>query len=228
MGAVVLADPGGGARSGSWRRFALPALLVLGWVGLFAYSAAYLTEDLPFRPTAPEASPSAGGAAGPRAAARRVVMLDAPDPGAPAEDPPGQTAMAAPTAPPPPQAATAMPGAAANARPAPHPAPAPAPAPVAAEYVGVWGPTPEACGTRSRRRGYIPTTITQDRARAGRTICLFHDMRRVGSAWVAAAECSDRGRRWSSQVRLLVDGEHLTWSSNRGTSTYTRCSRRAG
>lgn len=103
-------------------------------------------------------------------------MLDAPDPGAPAEDPPGQTAMAAPTAPPPPQAATAMPGALANARPAPHPAPAPAPAPAAAEYVGVWGPTPEACGTRSRRRGYIPATITQDRARAGRTICLFHDM----------------------------------------------------
>ncbi len=67
MGAVVLADPGDGARAGSWRRFALPTLLILGWVGLFAYSAAYLTEDLPFRPSMPEAGPSAGSSAGPRA-----------------------------------------------------------------------------------------------------------------------------------------------------------------
>lgn len=219
MGAVVLADPGDGARSGSWRRLALPTLLILGWVGLFAYSAAYLTEDLPFRPSMPEASPSAAGSAGSRAA-RRVVTLDEPDQLAPPAEPPGQTAMAAPTAPSPPQTAAVT----ANARPAPVAAATAA----AAEYVGVWGPTPEACGARSRRRGYIPATITQDRARAGRTLCLFHDVRRSGTAWVTAAECSDRGRRWSSQVRLQVDGERLTWSSSRGTSTYIRCGRRAG
>ncbi|MBN6822990.1 peptidase inhibitor family I36 protein, partial [Methylobacterium organophilum] len=99
MGAVVLADPGDGARAGSWRRFALPTLLILGWVGLFAYSAAYLTEDLPFRPSMPEAGPSAGSSAGPRAA-RRVVMLDEPDQPAPPAEAPGQTAMAAAAAPP--------------------------------------------------------------------------------------------------------------------------------
>ncbi|MGU3467479.1 peptidase inhibitor family I36 protein [Methylobacterium sp. C33D] len=229
MGAVVLADPGDGARSGSWRRFALPTLLILGWVGLFAYSAAYLTEDLPFRPSRPEASPSADGSSGPRAA-RRVVMLDEPDQFAPPAEPPSQTAMAASSPPAPAQNAAAVPSAAATARPSPAPAPAPAAAPAVApaEYVGVWGPTPEACGTRSRRRGYIPATITADRARAGRTLCVFHDTRRSGAAWVTAAECSDRGRHWSSQVRLQVDGEHLTWSSSRGTSTYIRCGRRAG
>ncbi len=226
MGAVVLADPGDGARAGSWRRFALPTLLILGWVGLFAYSAAYLTEDLPFRPSMPEAGPSAGSSAGPRAA-RRVVMLDEPDQPAPPAEAPGQTAMAAAAAPPAPQTAAAAP-AVANARPVPAPVPAPAVASAAAEYVGVWGPTPEACGARSRRRGYIPATITQDRARAGRTLCLFHDMRRSGAAWVTAAECSDRGRRWSSQVRLLVEGDRLTWTSSKGTSTYIRCGRRAG
>ena len=225
MGAVVLADPGDGARSGSWRRFALPTLLILGWVGLFAYSAAYLTEDLPFRPSPPEASPSAAGSAAPRPA-RRVVMLDEPDPLTAPAEPPGQTPMAASPAPAAPQSAAAPPATTANARPAPGAAPAAAVP--AAEYVGVWGPTPEACGARSRRRGYIPATITQDRARAGRTLCLFHDVRRSGGAWVTAAECSDRGRHWSSQVRLQVDGEHLTWSSSRGTSTYIRCGRRAG
>jgi hypothetical protein len=212
MGALVLADPGGGARSGSGRRYALPALLIVGWIGLFAYSAAYLTEDLPFRPQAPEAAQSAE--AGQRAPSSRVVLLDTPDlptQGAPAE----AKTSPAPAAPP-------------ASVPAPVAAARPAPAPASAEYVGVWGPTPEACGVRSRRRGYIPATITQDRARAGRTVCTFHDTRRTGSAWVTAAECNDRGRHWSSQVRLTVEGDHLTWSSSRGTSAYVRCSRRAG
>jgi hypothetical protein len=42
------------------------------------------------------------------------------------------------------------------------------------------------------------------------------------------AECSDRGRHWSSQVRLVVDGDRLTWSSGRGTAAYIRCGRRGG
>ena len=215
MGALVLADPGGGARSGSGRRYALPALLIVGWIGLFAYSAAYLTEDLPFRSQPPETTASAE-AVPQRAPSSRIVMLDTPD--LPAQEtppeartPPAQMVQAAPV-------------------PAPLPVarPAPATSPIAAEYVGVWGPTPEACGSRSRRRGYIPATITPDRARAGRTVCTFHDTRRTGSAWITSAECSDRGRHWSSQVRLTVEGDHLTWSSSRGTSAYVRCGRRAG
>jgi hypothetical protein len=215
MGALVLADPGGGAHSGSGRRYALPALLILGWIGLFAYSAAYLTEDLPFRSQPPEATTSADAAAQ-RAPSSRIVMLDTPD---------------LPTLATPPETKSApAPSVPATPAPAPLPIarPAPASAPISAEYVGVWGPTPEACGSRSRRRGYIPATITQDRARAGRTVCTFHDTRRSGSAWITSAECSDRGRHWSSQVRLTVEGDHLTWSSSRGTSAYIRCSRRAG
>ncbi len=104
--------------------------------------------------------------------------------------------------------------------------PASGPAPV--EYAGIWGPTPAACGSPSRRRGYLPATITADRARAGRTLCTFHDGHRAGNGWIMAAECSDRGRRWSSQVRLVVEGDRLTWTSNRGSVSYTRCARRAG
>ena len=87
MGAVVLADPGEDARTGSKRRFVLPALLVLGWGSLFAYSAAYLTEDLPFRAETVE-TPAAPA---PKPLGRRVVMLDpAPPPGQqPGPDPAG-------------------------------------------------------------------------------------------------------------------------------------------
>lgn len=206
MGAVVLADPGGGPQSEPGRRYVLPALLIAGWIGLFAYSAAYLTEDLPFRPQRPEAAALAETAAGQRGTTSRVVMLDPPSAASPGRAQQAQVAQPS----------------------APAPLPRPAPAPMYAEYVGIWGPTQSACGHRSRRRGYIPATITQDQARAGRTVCTFHDMRRSGGTWVTAAECSDRGRHWSSQVRLTVDDDRLIWSSSRGTVTYTRCSRRSG
>jgi hypothetical protein len=214
MGALVLADPGGGTRPGSRRRYAVPVLLIAGWIGLFAYSAAYLTEDLPFRSPSAGAAPSADTPSEQQAAARRVALLDAPARSAP------ESAIAAPTVP--------APAPAAPARSAPAPASVAVSSMASAEYVGVWGPTPGACGAPSRRRGYIPATITPDHARAGRTLCTFHDTRRSGSAWVTAAECTDRGRRWSSQVRLMVDGDYLTWSSSRGSTTYVRCSRRTG
>nr|WP_244435473.1 peptidase inhibitor family I36 protein [Methylobacterium sp. B34] len=199
MGAVVLADPGDGARSGSWRRFALPTLLVLGWVGLFAYSAAYLTEDLPFRPSPPEASPSAARSAAPRPA-RRVVMLDEPDPLTAPAEPPGQTAMAASPAPAVPHSAAAPPATTANARPAPGAAPAAAVP--AAEYVGVWGPTPKACGVRSRRRGLHPghDHAGPAPARAARCACstTCGEAAAPGSRPPSAAIAAATGRRRSA------------------------------
>lgn len=220
MGAVVLADPGEDARTGSKRRFVVPGLLVLGWAGLFTYSAAYLTEDLPFRSQTAETRP----APAPKPLGRRVVMLDTPDESVPDVQRPDAASLAAAPASPRPaapglQAAITTPVTPSAAKPASTSSP---------DFVGIWGPTADACAARSRRRGYIPATITQDRARAGRTICTFHDSRRVGNGWVMSAECSDRGRHWSSQVRLVVDGDRLTWSSGRGTAAYIRCGRRGG
>lgn len=94
-----------------------------------------------------------------------------------------------------------------------------------AEFVGTWGPKASACSSKSRRRGYLPATITEDSARAGKTLCRFRDGRRVGAAWTMAAECSERGRKWTSQVRLLVDGDRLTWASAKGRASYVRCDR---
>ena len=211
MGALVLADPDGGTRPGPRSRYAVPALLVAGWVGLFAYSAAYLTEDMPFRNQAAGTASSAETPAA-QQTARRLVQLDPPPRGTPAVSPPAAVPV------------PAVPAAA----PAPFARSVPVSAAPSAEYIGVWGPTPGACGAPSRRRGYIPATITQDHARAGRTLCAFRDAHRLGNTWIMAADCTDRGRRWSSQVRLTVEGDHLTWASSRGTASYVRCSRRAG
>jgi len=202
-------EPDAPARKGG-ARYAIPALLVAGWGGLFAYCATYLREDLPFRPlVSAEASHRADEPP------KRVTVL----PELPPEAMPAVAQAPAEV----PAVAAAMPAPAAIQAVAPK-----RPGLPVAEFVGTWGPTPAACLSPSRRRGYLPATISMEKARAGKTLCSFRDGHRAGGAWVMAAECSDRGRRWSSQVRLLVEGDRLTWTSSKGTSTYVRCGRRAG
>ena len=218
MNALVVPPPPPAAPSGTGgARYAIPALLVAGWGGLFAYCATYLREDLPFRPQI-----AAETARRAEELPRRVTVLP--------ELPPEATPAAAqPPAEAPASVAAAVPAPAVVQAVAPSAPAAPkrAGAPVA-DYVGTWGPTPAACLSPSRRRGYLPATLSVAGARAGKTTCTFHDGHRAGAAWLMAAECSDRGRRWSSQVRLLVEGDRLTWTSSKGTATYVRCGRRAG
>ena len=214
MAAGALADLAVESQLGSGRRFAPPLLLAVGWIGLFAYCAAYLTEDLPFR------RPSAAMLGEPlidqpEDLPRHMIAVAVPEPSAAPVPPVPASAVATP---PVPLALTPLPVA----------APAAVRTAVGVDYVGVWGPTTEACGAPARRHGYIQATITPERARAGDTVCSFRDAHRAGNGWAMAADCSDRDRRWSSQVRLMVDGDRLTWTSASGSSAYVRCNRRSG
>ncbi|WP_375464202.1 peptidase inhibitor family I36 protein [uncultured Methylobacterium sp.] len=231
LDAIPAGTGGGEGRDGSKRWIALFLALAAGWGTLFGYSAVFLSEDMPFRP-------ASGAQADPVVGFPRLAPppASAPAGGQPAphdpDPPPVATRRAAADATGAPQGSATVPAPAAlNAPATAPPASAPAvPAPRAerADYVGTWGPNEAACGARSRRRGYIPAIITPERASAGRTICNFRDGRRSGKGWVMAADCSDRGHRWSSQVRLVVDGDRLTWTSGKGISAYVRCGRRAG
>ncbi|MCJ2086011.1 peptidase inhibitor family I36 protein [Methylobacterium sp. E-005] len=218
MTAIVLAVPAVEPPPEARRSYAPQLLLAAGWIGLFAYCATYLTEDMPFRTSIPLAvgEPLFDQ---PEDLPRRALA-----PAKPEEPTSTMVGMAVPAAVPAIEASPAPAPAALAAQPA---VPVPAPRP-AAEYVGTWGPTAEACGTPSRRQGYLPATITPERARAGATLCTFHDTHRSGNAWTMAADCADRDRRWSSRVRLVVEGDHLTSSSAWGTSAYIRCGRRTG
>ncbi|MEL6061734.1 MULTISPECIES: peptidase inhibitor family I36 protein [unclassified Methylobacterium] len=218
MTAIVLAGPAVDSPHEGRRSCAPQIVLVAGWIGLFAYCAAYLTEDMPFRTPTPltVGEPLIDQ---PEDLPRRALAFA--QPGEPAGVLIPATSPAAETPPAPPPAALAAPpaGSAAPSRPS---------ADYVGTYVGTWGPTAEACGAPSRRHGYLPATITSERARAGDTLCTFRDTRRSGNVWTMAADCAGQDRRWSSHVRLVVEGDRLTWTSAWGTAAYIRCGRRAG
>ena len=120
-------------------------------------------------------------------------------------------------------------GAASSAASSPTPAVANAPIQVARvggqikpTYAGMWGADQSACSTRNRKR-LLPTMIDADGARAGETFCRFKKKQETQSGWNVVANCSNGRERWVANVRLKVQGERLTWSSERGSQAYVRC-----
>lgn len=202
-------------------RFAIPVLLAAGWGALFAFSTMFLMDEATVQSTASVPDQAAivepAGYDGPGETARLVDPAEIREAGATltSGDPSAGAASAVRTV---------------SISAAPPDVPARVEKTVAErpDYAGVWGPNAAACGAKSRRRGFLPATITEDGAKAGRTLCHFRNSRRDGAGWLMAADCSDRGRRWTSQVRLVVDGDRLTWSSEKGPAAYVRCGRREG
>ena len=120
-------------------------------------------------------------------------------------------------------------GAASSAASSPTPPAANAPIQVARvggqikpTYAGMWGADQSACSTRNRKR-LLPTMIDTDGARAGETFCRFKRKQETQSGWNVVANCSNGRERWVANVRLKVQGERLTWSSERGSQAYVRC-----
>jgi hypothetical protein len=89
--------------------------------------------------------------------------------------------------------------------------------------VGVWAPDAGTCSARSFRDGVLPTVINTDGAWAGDTFCMFTKQKQTETGWSVVAKCSNPGGRWTSNVRLTVNENRLTWTSKRGTQAYTRC-----
>ena len=96
-----------------------------------------------------------------------------------------------------------------------------------ASFVGVWGPSANACSPKLNRGGFLPAVIANDGAWAGETSCSFGPAKAVSpTAWSVAATCSNGRRRWTSLVSLSVTGDRLLWSSKRGSQVYVRCPQR--
>lgn len=217
MGATFLTDLSIDPPARSRRNNAPQILLAVGWIGLFAYCAAYLTEDLPL----PTQTAQAFG----EPLIDQVEGFPQEVIGMATSEPPETSSISATAEAPAVEIEPPQPMSEAHLQAsvvAPHPTS------VVADYVGTWGPTTDACGAQGRRKGYLPATITPERAKAGDTVCSLRDAHRTGNAWTMAADCGGHDRRWTSKVRLVVNGDHLTWTSAWGSSAYVRCNRRAG
>jgi hypothetical protein len=95
----------------------------------------------------------------------------------------------------------------------------------ALNFVGIWGPNASACSPRQNKKGFLPAVITEDGAWAGEAVCVFGKRTQSGSRWNISTRCSNPTGRWSSQVRLSVAGDRLSWMSKRGSQNYVRCTR---
>jgi hypothetical protein len=90
---------------------------------------------------------------------------------------------------------------------------------------GIWAPDAGSCSARDfRRDGLLPTIINSDGAWAGETSCVFRNQKPTETGLRVVATCSNPRERWTTEVRLTVKDNRLTWASRRGTQVYTRCS----
>ena len=94
-------------------------------------------------------------------------------------------------------------------------------------FAGIWAADPSACSGPTDRKAFLPTVIDDQGAFAGQTSCAFKSRKPVSGAWQIVAECASERARWTANVRLAVSGNRLIWSSERGSQTYVRCTRRA-
>jgi hypothetical protein len=84
-------------------------------------------------------------------------------------------------------------------------------------FIGGWGVDVAQC-----RESHL--TLTASRAEAFGATCEFHSTQRESSnVWRLRALCANNGERWNANIRLTLSASKLTWSSERGTTTYVRC-----
>jgi hypothetical protein len=91
-------------------------------------------------------------------------------------------------------------------------------------YVGMWAVDGNACPRRMNRGGDLLTFIDERGAWAGEGSCNFKKRRKTGGTeWSVSAICTDGHSRWQSDIRLVVSGDKMNWSSPRGSQKYIRC-----
>jgi peptidoglycan hydrolase-like protein with peptidoglycan-binding domain len=89
-------------------------------------------------------------------------------------------------------------------------------------YTGIWAGSAADCPTSTAVGD--PLQITNRRAAIGENVCNFDIPQRDGQGWRTKATCQRPGKApWSSNVRITVVDNHLTWSSENGATTFVRC-----
>jgi hypothetical protein len=89
-------------------------------------------------------------------------------------------------------------------------------------FVGGWAPNLGDCHSGTVRRA--PLTITVKRAKTSGGVCEFKSVQRDSDGWRVQAICTAGEKSWSASIRLMPKGNRLTWSNERVTEVFVRCS----
>jgi hypothetical protein len=89
-------------------------------------------------------------------------------------------------------------------------------------FIGRWGVDIVQC--QEVQDGSAPITIDSHRAETVGGACSFRSVKReTTDSWRIQALCSADTDSWTANIRLKLRGSKLSWSSERGTTTYIRC-----
>ena len=89
-------------------------------------------------------------------------------------------------------------------------------------FVGAWTDD----GGRCRSDKKMPLVISSRAAKTAFGECDFGSVARdSANRWRVAAICTAEGQFWRAHIALKIVEPKLTWSSERGTTTYVRCKR---
>jgi hypothetical protein len=89
-------------------------------------------------------------------------------------------------------------------------------------FVGSWTDDSGRCLTGQK----APLIISSHAAKTASGECDFGLVaRQTANRWRVAAICTADGEFWRAHIALKLVGSRLTWSSERGTTTYLRCNR---
>jgi hypothetical protein len=89
-------------------------------------------------------------------------------------------------------------------------------------FVGGWAPNIGDC--HSGAVGRAPLTITVKRAKTSGGVCEFGSVQQDSDGWRVQAICTAGEKSWSASIRLMPKGNRLTWSNERVTEVFVRCS----
>jgi hypothetical protein len=92
--------------------------------------------------------------------------------------------------------------------------------PAAKSFLGGWSPSRDQCRDSA---GAVPLVISIRSAEAESGYCQFLALKRAESAWHIDATCAVAEKSWNSSITLSLEGDALTWSSEKGTAVYYRC-----
>jgi len=87
-------------------------------------------------------------------------------------------------------------------------------------FLGGWSSSRE-CAVKAPNQA--PLWINSQTARVAEGGCQFLSVVREGQGWRFRAKCTLPNETWNANIKMIVNGEQLVWSSERGTETYTRC-----